>query len=225
MIALMFWFLTTLASTLVSDAALHPGGSSSNSHGMIFSPMQWSGNITVDGPIYKFNGTVQVRLYRDQKENGTQAACQTDFGFCTQEIHAQILKANPEFKLMDVSHKDSVKPHQLTINDIQCNTPHDGNWGYAIANEIQDGINYLRSLTGDCTATPGPCGRVSCSWNSGIGWCWNQPTGSYTTKCANLADYAQVVHDKCPYRPNEVWGEAYDDAGFSVWCAGMDHLC
>lgn len=56
------------------------------------------------------------------------------------------------------------------INDIQCNTPHDGNWGYAIANEIQDGINYLRSLTGDCTATPGPCGRVSCSWNSGIGY-------------------------------------------------------
>ena len=83
---------------------------------MIFSPMQWSGNITVDGPIYKFNGTVQVRLYRDQKENGTQAACQTDFGFCTQEIHAQILKANPEFKLMDVSHKDSVKPHQLTVS-------------------------------------------------------------------------------------------------------------
>ncbi|KAK6859070.1 hypothetical protein PG990_014394 [Apiospora arundinis] len=200
MVALTSWFLATLVSTLVSAAAIHPGAGIGKSHDVVFSSMTWRGNITVDGPIHEFNGTVQ-------------------------EIHSQILKANPDFKLLDVSHKDSVKTHQLEITNIDCNEPRDNNWGYAIGNEIQDGINYLRGLTGECSQTPGPCGRISCSWNSAISWCWDNPTGSYTTQCSVLADYAQAVFDNCPYRPNEVWGQAYDSAGFSVWCAGKDHLC
>lgn len=31
--------------------------------------------------------------------------------------------------------------------------------------------------------------------------------------------------DHCVYRPGEIWGTVYDDAGFSVQVAGMLHLC
>jgi len=47
------------------------------------------------------------------------------------------------------------------------------NWPVAGGNAIQDGINYLRRLSGRPSNGPGPgaCGRVSCSYNSAIYWC------------------------------------------------------
>ncbi|KAK8063184.1 hypothetical protein PG996_007836 [Apiospora saccharicola] len=170
MFALTFWFLAALVSTLVSGAAVSRDDSGGSNTSVAMPGITWRGNITVDGPIYEFNGTVQV-------------------------------------------------------SSTQCDSPNDDDWGYAVGDRIIDGINYLRGLTGDCGVTPGPCGRVSCSWDSAISWCWDNPTGGYTTKCSALADYAQAVMDHCPYRPGEVWGTAFSDAGFSVQVAGKVHLC
>ncbi|KAK8078765.1 hypothetical protein PG994_002572 [Apiospora phragmitis] len=202
MIALIFWIWTALVSTLVSGAAVLPDDSSASRSSASASGIMWRGNITVDGPVYQFNGTVQ-------------------------EIYAQIMKANPEYKLMEVPRKDPAAPLKASVTSIACETPNGppDDWGYALGDEIYDGIKYLRGLTGDCGVTPGPCGRISCSWDSAISWCWDSPTGGYATKCSALADYAQAAADQCPYRSNEVWGTAYAAAGFSVQVAGKLHLC
>ncbi|KAK8030211.1 hypothetical protein PG993_011502 [Apiospora rasikravindrae] len=202
MIALIVWIWAILVSTLVSGAAVQPNGGSAFNSSAPMPGIIWRGNVTVDGPIYEFNGTVQ-------------------------EIYAQIKKVNPAYELLPVSRERSSTNPKLSITHTECETPHGDpdNWGYAVTNEIDDGIAYLRGLTGECGATPGPCGRVSCSWDSAIAWCWNNPTGGYTLKCSELADYATEVVKQCPYRPNEVWGETYDSAGFSVFCAGKLHLC
>ncbi|KAK7959920.1 uncharacterized protein PG986_004774 [Apiospora aurea] len=200
MIALAVWIWATLVCALVSGASVQPNGGSASNSSALMPGIIWRGNVTVDGPIYEFNGTVQ-------------------------EIYAQIKEVNPAYELMPRKHLSSDPMHSLT--HVQCETPYGppDDWGYAVTNNIQDGITYLESLTGDCGVTPGPCGRVSCSWDSAISWCWNNPTGGYTLKCSQLAGYAQAVVNNCPYRPNEVWGEAYDSAGFSVFCAGKLHLC
>ncbi|KAK8112448.1 hypothetical protein PG984_012974 [Apiospora sp. TS-2023a] len=200
MFALTLWFLAALVSTFVSGAAVSRDDNGSSNNSVAMPGITWRGNITADGPIYEFNGTVQ-------------------------EIYAQIQAANPDYKLMEVPHKHSASPHTLKVSSTQCDSPNDDDWGYAVGDRIIDGINYLRGLTGDCGVTPGPCGRVSCSWDSAISWCWDNPTGGYTTKCSALADYAQAVMDHCPYRPGEVWGTAFSDAGFSVQVAGKVHLC
>lgn len=48
-------------------------------------------------------------------------------------------------------------------------------WNQSLArvDKIQDGIKYLRGVTGKPSMGPGPgnCGRVSCSWNAAIYWC------------------------------------------------------
>ena len=78
------------------------------------SGITWRGNITVDGPIYEFNGTVEVSL--PTMRPNLRATCLLTLACCPQEIYTQIKAANPEYKLMEVPRKHSASPHQLKVS-------------------------------------------------------------------------------------------------------------
>ncbi|KAI1279393.1 hypothetical protein F5Y07DRAFT_397021 [Xylaria sp. FL0933] len=64
---------------------------------------------------------------------------------------------------------------------------------------IMDGIYYLQHL-GDhvmCTNAPQSCGRISCSWSSGIFWCNDKTVPSDAYKCKMFGNYARIIVNEC----------------------------
>lgn len=89
-----------------------------------------------------------------------------------QEVVAQAIAINPDYKLRDVPPEPApaFKPRgRLQGREVKfCN-----NFGTAGVNDIIAGVDYLRGVSGQPSMGPGPgaCGRVSCSYNSAIYWC------------------------------------------------------
>ncbi|KAI3324814.1 hypothetical protein HD806DRAFT_543408 [Xylariaceae sp. AK1471] len=103
----------------------------------------------------------------------------------------------PDFMLGPSSHVEnrSTNLGGANLESIQCG----GNG--ANPGRIKQGINYLHNLHDDvlCSNGAGPrnCGRISCSWNSGISWCNEKTVPSDTFKCNMFAGYAQEILDNC----------------------------
>ncbi|KAI0903534.1 hypothetical protein F4823DRAFT_629321 [Ustulina deusta] len=87
--------------------------------------------------------------------------------------------------------------------------------GGALANpfRINEGVSYLHKLpdTAMCTNSPRSCGRISCSWRSGIYWCNDKDVFSDAYKCSMFGDYASLIVKECA-----TWGK-------SPHVAGVDH--
>ncbi|KAL3442667.1 hypothetical protein BJX65DRAFT_286260 [Aspergillus insuetus] len=64
---------------------------------------------------------------------------------------------------------------------------------------IAEGIAYLRGVSGQPSAGPGPgaCARVSCSYASAIWWCNDDPAGKTLDSFSSIADGAQYIYDNC----------------------------
>ncbi|KAK0747638.1 hypothetical protein B0T21DRAFT_354791, partial [Apiosordaria backusii] len=63
---------------------------------------------------------------------------------------------------------------------------------------IRKGADYLYHLPDKARIGPGPnhCDRVSCSWNSGIFLCNNNPS-TKEMEWKQIADAAELLLDKC----------------------------
>ncbi|KAI1160439.1 hypothetical protein F5B18DRAFT_509785 [Nemania serpens] len=70
---------------------------------------------------------------------------------------------------------------------------------FADADRIAQGIDYLTHLpdSSKCSNSAKTCGRISCSWNSGIWWCNEKETLSDAYKCNMFGSYARRVLDEC----------------------------
>ncbi|KAI1825645.1 hypothetical protein F4861DRAFT_187335 [Xylaria intraflava] len=100
----------------------------------------------------------------------------------------------------------------------------------ASAGRIQQGINYLSNLPDSvmCSMPPGPknCGRISCSWKSGIWWCNEKPTTSDLYQCNIFALYAAEILESCAIDDDNPRVAGYNwDSGFNftvqvkeAWC-------
>jgi hypothetical protein len=113
-----------------------------------YEPITWSITVFEDQEPYNLTGTVQ-------------------------EVHAQAVKLNPDFKLNNVSSLDPSNdkrdlPKPTTL--MTYNFPKDPT---AQCVPSLDGAYYLNRVPGTPTNGPGPgnCGRVSCAYNSAIWWC------------------------------------------------------
>ncbi|KAI2641049.1 hypothetical protein GGS21DRAFT_354749 [Xylaria nigripes] len=119
--------------------------------------------------------------------------------------------------------------HGFNVNDggdhyITCGGPE------ADPRRIQQGVDYLSHLPDSsiCSMGPGPknCGRISCSWNSGIWWCNEKNVTSDTYQCSLFATYASELLDNCAIydRNPRVAGANFDNGyNFTVlvkeaWC-------
>lgn len=92
-----------------------------------------------------------------------------------QEIYAELIEINPTYDLDFAARvteastsNDDGTPRLRKRLDVTCNI-----YSKALRTRIQEGITYLRGVSGRPTNGPGPgnCGRVSCSYNAAIWWC------------------------------------------------------
>jgi hypothetical protein len=74
-----------------------------------------------------------------------------------------------------------------------------GPWGGASVGRIIEGISYLRSIGGRPLLGSGwgTCSRVSCSWNSGIQWCNDNPYPVELNSFSDIADAAWLIVSEC----------------------------
>jgi hypothetical protein len=110
--------------------------------------ISWKVETSPGGPIVVLNGTIE-------------------------EVHAQLLKINPNYDtdfeaIADQREAPQAGPSLIKRDDVHC-----GYWALADEQVIETGIAYLRRVQGQPVLGPGPskCGRVSCSYDSGIWWC------------------------------------------------------
>ncbi|KAM7189900.1 hypothetical protein V8F33_009809 [Rhypophila sp. PSN 637] len=77
--------------------------------------------------------------------------------------------------------------------------PQPGIDGRVSKSAIEDGIYYLRQVPGRPWMRSGPraCAQVSCSWNSAIWWCNDNPHSISLIWFKSIADCAQVLCDNC----------------------------
>ncbi|KAK9368507.1 hypothetical protein V1509DRAFT_623119 [Lipomyces kononenkoae] len=87
------------------------------------------------------------------------------------------------------------------LQERQLSVYYCNNYPYAKCHPIFDGINYLYGVSGQPVNGPGPgnCGQVSCSWNSAIWWCNDNPTTYALGSFGDIANLASDVVQKCSY--------------------------
>ncbi|KAM7210887.1 hypothetical protein V8F06_013729 [Rhypophila decipiens] len=152
--------------------------------------MTWNVEPFNNGTIVELNGTVQ-------------------------DVVAELIKINPHY-LEQVDANDDKLPvtHQQRSHTVNCN-PRPGEWGPADEWEIQGGIRYLRQLYGrpGASAGPGMCGRVSCSHQSAIWWCNDNPNPMELYSFGDFAQCAQEIKSGCT-KPNTV-GQNFNDGNWN----------
>ncbi|KAM7211250.1 hypothetical protein V8F06_013368 [Rhypophila decipiens] len=113
-------------------------------------------------------------------------------GYSSEEIEAEAKKIHPQYTIFSKDDQADAPKYNSTLQArqtfaINCWQPE----SYGLApnwNAVWDGVNYLKSITGNCRDHPGPaaCGcRVSCSWGSAIYYC-NDNTVEHWEPCAGL---------------------------------------
>ncbi|KAI0969932.1 hypothetical protein F4678DRAFT_462740 [Xylaria arbuscula] len=144
-----------------------------------------------------------------------------------QQIEAQIREINPTFtwSANELGLREGARDPSLFESDIFCAIPWDQ--PFASVFHIRQGISYLRKIHGDCTNGPGPgnCGRVSCSYSSGIWFCNDNPH-PMSVPCSTFADRAWDIVQKCysfgDFPTDSVYGQVFDTDGWNVIVAGTD---
>lgn len=82
-------------------------------------------------------------------------------------------------------------------------------------------VYYLRRVPGKPTNGPGPgnCGRVSCSWNTGIYWCNDNKEAKTLDSFGDIADGAESIARWCSYVSGAVSlcrGQNFYEDGWNV---------
>ncbi|KAK4194375.1 hypothetical protein QBC40DRAFT_319890 [Triangularia verruculosa] len=100
-----------------------------------------------------------------------------------------------------------------TVDHRDC----DINYVKADIRRINDGIRYLRGLSGTAKNGPGwgNCGRVSCSWTAAIWWC-NDNAEEKEVQWGDIADGAEYLTNKCQQPRRKVRGQVFYTDNWNV---------
>ncbi|KAK3998289.1 hypothetical protein QBC44DRAFT_338278 [Cladorrhinum sp. PSN332] len=152
--------------------------------------ISWEVEATPGGPTMILNGTVE-------------------------EVHAQLLEVNPnydsDFAEIKAAKKAAAAARQFTgLSNREASNICDlyGVWDSATKARILEGVDYLHGVKGQPVNGPGPgnCGRVSCSYDSAIWWCNDNPTTKALPSFDPIADAAAIIVTDCPEMDTEVLG-------------------
>ncbi|KAK8091339.1 hypothetical protein PG994_000844 [Apiospora phragmitis] len=147
------------------------------------SKMIWRGQIEAGGPEMNFTGTIQ-------------------------EVVAQIRQIKPDFPAG--LNSSMPLPSKDDGHEVDCNV---GGSGAANPTYINDGIDYLHVIPGNCgvsAGNPGTCARISCSYNAGI-WLCSENGQEVLWSCYALGDIAENDCFSC------IGGDGKGD-----WCSGRE---
>ncbi|KAK4232624.1 hypothetical protein QBC38DRAFT_450254 [Podospora fimiseda] len=154
--------------------------------------LSWEVATTPGGPTMILNGTVQ-------------------------QVRAQLLQLNPnydnDFAELTAASKAAAAMRRSKGVSKDVDPSHRlcdiwGRWDSATKKRILEGIDYLHHINGQPHQGPGPgnCGRVSCSFDSAIIWCNDNPTTKYLDNFNLIADDALNIITECPEIDTEVLG-------------------
>ncbi|KAK3397670.1 hypothetical protein B0T20DRAFT_453742 [Sordaria brevicollis] len=136
-----------------------------------------------------------------------------------QQVYAALDKVNPNFR------KDFGIGNESNNSVLAMTTESNSNYelqslacdvfDYAQRTATQDGIKHLNSVPGAPSNGPGPrnCGRVSCSYESAIYWCNDNPTVQSLDSYSSIGWAAQFVLDSKDQKCGDIWGELPSDNG------------
>ncbi|KAK0628327.1 hypothetical protein B0T17DRAFT_614262 [Bombardia bombarda] len=76
----------------------------------------------------------------------------------------------------------------------------------------EEGLKYLQTTKGNCDIGLGHhgCGRVSCSWNTGVYVCAHNVTEPINLPCPNVAYFVNSIINTCNVNGQYVKGAAWD---------------
>ncbi|KAJ8117440.1 hypothetical protein ONZ43_g4209 [Nemania bipapillata] len=168
------------------------------------SDITWTGRIKEDGEPVSFTGAD------------------------LQSIEAQIRATQPDFswaRAVDEPAAAAASSSSRTDadTDMLCQLP--WNAPFASVFHIRQGIAYLHKIHDNCIGGPGPgnCSRVSCSYNSAIFFCNDNPY-AISVPCSSFGDRAWEIIEKCyafgDFPTDSVQGQVFDAAGWNVIVAG-----
>ncbi|POR34788.1 Uncharacterized protein TPAR_05004 [Tolypocladium paradoxum] len=138
-------------------------------------PIYWDIQAFPDGPIITLNGTIH-------------------------EMRRQLLEINPnydtDFNRTTVATRDLERRTDFSGAKYFCGMDTFGELNYGA---YLEGIQYLRNHLGVPHMLPGPkvCGRVSCSYGTGIIMCNDTPDDKYLDNWGSVADGAQYIWQAC----------------------------
>ncbi|KAH7346430.1 hypothetical protein BKA65DRAFT_551336 [Rhexocercosporidium sp. MPI-PUGE-AT-0058] len=192
-----FAAIALLASTVVGSPADNSVFKTSPFEGYAIEPLEYSGT---------FNG-VQVNM------TGT-----------AEQIFKELSAKDPDF--------DSQEPRSIETELVTRAKKIPKTWqeclpipGKPDLNEadteaISHGIGYLRKIGGTCGVGVRTCARVSCSWNSAIFLCNDNPN-HLDVSSNQIADYTQDLVNACDkyvsrWRGHAFGGRIFDNGGWQV---------
>ncbi|KAK3488658.1 uncharacterized protein B0T23DRAFT_413815 [Neurospora hispaniola] len=199
---------TMRSSALVSGAILAilqaipssalPASDAKSAHDPIFGygieDIIWEVKAHPDGPTMNVTGTIQ-------------------------QVYDALDKANPNFRKDFGIDNTADSPVFATatesdssyeLESLVCNV-----FDYAQRTATTKGIEYLNNVPGTPANGPGPgnCGRVSCSYESAIYWCNDNPDVKSLDSYGSIGWAAQFVLNSHNRDCATIWGELPEDNG------------
>lgn len=154
-------------------------------------PVHWRGQINKDGPETTITGPSYEHIYHYLLKHAPHTIKPVNA-----TAKQQVKKRDDGYPSVSTRTALSwIQPHSISQFTL-CNRLQFGyfNWPKAGA----EASNYLHHLTGECTLNDrkDTCGRVSCSWNSGVFYC-NDATHSQWMWCSEIGDYFDRIAETC----------------------------
>ncbi|QPH04982.1 hypothetical protein C2857_002402 [Epichloe festucae Fl1] len=165
-------------------------------------PVEWEHEAFMDGPLPTLNGTVQ-------------------------DVYRRLLEMNADYDAH--LHLDALNIRRTELGArvdfsnarVYCDRK---TFGSASVDGLSQGIDHLRGLGGRARSGggPGACGRVSCSYGTGIWWCNDSKDAKTLEGWGSIADGAQKVWTSCAgrlddgFHAGKVSGQAFHWTGWSV---------
>jgi hypothetical protein len=149
-----------------------------------------------------------------------------------EEVYSQLLEINPNYETDFGTIDQRVERLKRDDYPVEVTTPRDltkrdntvcWNFQATIVWPINSGITYLRGVPGQPTNGPGPgnCGRVSCSYESAIWWCNDNPTPKTLPSFNTIADAAQTILNDCiTWKSIGISGQRFHDDKWNAVVTG-----
>ncbi|KAL4778227.1 hypothetical protein BJX76DRAFT_362933 [Aspergillus varians] len=161
----------------------------------------------------------------------------TTFNGTIQEAHTELLRRNPNW---DTDFSRLLTRSPVSVTEKETETEEDGSdltkravftelrcfdqtqWNPAGYLPIEQGIDYLRGLSGrpGMRAGPAACGRVSCSWGAAIWWCNDANEFKLLESYDSIADGAANIVRHCfrdgNFQPRVVGGQIFHETNWNV---------
>ncbi|KAJ0423209.1 hypothetical protein BJY00DRAFT_310337 [Aspergillus carlsbadensis] len=164
--------------------------------------IEWDVQVTPNGEFVTLNGTLE-------------------------DVHAELLELNPRWDEEFLTDENEGNPLAKRTDFYGSKTVCGKFGSSARFKPIQNGIKYLRGVSGHPRAGPGPakCARVSCSYNSAIWWCNDSKSSKTLNSFGSIADGAAYVLSHCtvsgPGISNpSVNGQVFHKTNWNVYVRG-----